>query len=244
MMEETIITRAPHSKKGYNKIELQDFSIGSYSRSEAYKTLRTNLMFCGSDKKVIGFTSCDPAEGKSTTVIHLARALTEIGKRVLLVDADMRRSMLAARYGGVGIQSGLSQFLSGQVEKEDVIYETQFPGLHIIFAGYYPPNPVELLDSDRFRALIAEVREEYDYVLIDNPPVVGIVDAVVTAKCSDGMIIVIAKGMDSARQVKNCKQQLEKTGTAVLGVVLNATSRREVYGKRNKYYYNKYYAAE
>ena len=244
MMEETIITRAPH-KKDLVRIELQDISAGSYSRSEAYKTLRTNLMFCGNDKKVIGFTSCAPGEGKTTTVVQLARTLTEIGKRVLLIDADMRRSVMAARYGGTGVQHGLSQFLSGQVEKEDAIYETQYPGFYIIFAGYYPPNPVELLDSERFRSFIAAAREEYDYILIDTPPVVGIVDAVVTAKCCDGMIIVLAKGMDSARQVKNCKQQLEKTRTAVLGVVLNSTNRRDAYGRKNKYYYHHhYYTAE
>ncbi|MBQ8351980.1 MAG: CpsD/CapB family tyrosine-protein kinase [Clostridia bacterium] len=223
------------------KIELQDLTIGSYSKNEAYKTLRTNLMFCGSDKKVIAFTSCLPAEGKTTTVMHLARTLTEIGKRVLVIDGDMRRSMAAARYGVTGVQYGLSQYLSGQVEKKDIICETQFVGFYIIFAGYYPPNPVELLDSERFRSFIAEVREEYDYVLIDNPPVMEIVDAVVTAKCCDGAILVIAKGSDSVRQVKSCKQQIEKTGCPILGVVLNSLNHRKLYGRKRRDYYGKYF---
>ena len=229
---------------GYQEITLQDFGVNSFSKNEAYKTLRTNLMFCGSDKKAIVFTSCNPAEGKSTTVMYLAHALTEIGKRVLVVDADMRRSMLAARYGVTGVSYGLSQFLSGQVEKEDVICQTQFPGFHIVFAGYYPPNPVELLDSERFAAFVAEMREQYDYVLIDNPPVVGIIDAVVTAKYCDGAILVVAKGMDSMRHVKTCKQQIEKTGCSLLGVVLNAVNHRKLYGKKKRDYYGKYYRAE
>ena len=157
--------------QAFAKIELQSLSVGSYSRREAYKTLRTNVMFCGADKKVIGFTSCAPAEGKTTTVIQLARALTEVGRRVLMIDADMRRSVMVARYGGSGVQYGLSQYLSGQVEREEAIYQTQYEGFHIVFAGYYPPNPVELLDSQRFAEFIAWAREEYDYVLIDNPPI-------------------------------------------------------------------------
>lgn len=235
-MEEKNMTGAPR-QKGLAQIELQGVAPGNYARNEAYKTLRTNLMFCGDDKKVIGFTSCQAGEGKSTTVVQLARTFTEVGKRVLLVDADMRRSMLAARYGGTGIQYGLSQYLSGQVEKEEAIYATQYPGFDIMFAGYYPPNPVELLDSDRFRAFVAEVREEYDYVLIDNPPLVGIIDTIVTAKCCDGMVLVIAKGLDGARQVKACKQQIEKAEVPVLGVVLNATTKRESHGKNANYYY-------
>lgn len=239
-MDEAVNVATPENT-GCMKIELQDLTIGSYSKNEAYKTLRTNLMFCGSDKKVIAFTSCLPAEGKTTTVMHLARTLTEIGKRVLVIDGDMRRSMAAARYGVTGVQYGLSQYLSGQVEKKDIICETQFVGFYIIFAGYYPPNPVELLDSERFRSFIAEVREEYDYVLIDNPPVMEIVDAVVTAKCCDGAILVIAKGSDSVRQVKSCKQQIEKTGCPILGVVLNSLNHRKLYGRKRRDYYGKYF---
>lgn len=241
-MEEAMNTSVT-PETGYMKVELQDLTIGSYSKNEAYKTLRTNLMFCGNDKKVIVVTSCHPAEGKTTTVMHLARTLTEIGKRVLVIDGDMRRSVVAARYGVTGVQYGLSQYLSGQVEKKDVICETQFEGFHIIFAGYYPPNPVELLDSERFRSFVAEVREEYDYVLIDNPPVVDIVDAVVTAKCCDGAILVVAKGTDSIRQVKTCKQQIEKTGCPILGVVLNSLHHRKLYGHHKNKYYGKYYSS-
>ncbi len=233
------------SEMRYQKIELQNMSTGSYAQKEAYKTLRTNLMFCSQEQKVIGVTSCNPSDGKSTTAINLCRTMTEIGLRVLLVDADMRRSNLVARYGGAGIQSGLSQYLSGQAEKQDTIYETQFPGFHIVVAGYYPPNPVELLDSERFRAFIAEVREEYDYVLLDLPPVIGIVDAVVAAKACDGVMIVVARGGESARRIKACRAQIEQTGTPVIGVVLHTVhTRRGLFGRKNKYYYYQYYRAE
>lgn len=240
-MEEIITKKAPR-EKGYQKIELRDMTIKSYSKNEAYKTLRTNVMFCGSDKKVIAFTSCHPEEGKSTTVMQLARALTEVGKRVLVVDADMRRSMLAARYCISGAQYGLSQFLSGQVEKRDIICETQMPGFFVVFAGYYPPNPVELLDSEAFRSFIAEAREEFDYVLVDCPPLLKIVDAIVVAKCCDGVLLVIGKWVDSVRTVRPCKTQIEKSGCPVLGVILNSLNHRKISNKKD--YYQKYTANE
>lgn len=147
--------------------------IKDYRSSEAYKTLRTNIEFSGADKKVIVFTSCIPNEGKSTVTMGLAEALAEGEKRVLFIDADLRKSVLVGRYKVTGKIKGLTHFLSGQSDAKDVIQKTQDSNLHMIFAGAIPPNPAELLNSRRFQALLASARKLYDYVIIDAPPLVS-----------------------------------------------------------------------
>lgn len=121
--------------------------IKDYRSSEAYKTLRTNIEFSGADKKVIVFTSCIPNEGKSTVTMGLAEALAEGEKRVLFIDADLRKSVLVGRYKVTGKIKGLTHFLSGQSDAKDVIQKTQDSNLHMIFAGAIPPNPAELLEQ-------------------------------------------------------------------------------------------------
>ena len=227
--------------KEYRSLVLGDPWTEDYATREAYKAFRTNLMFCGSDKKVVAFTSCMPNEGKSTISMGIARSLAEVGKRVLLIDADMRKSNMQSIWldESAGEVVGLSQFLSGQAEKHEVIHATQYDGFHVVFCGPYPPNPVELLDSERFRSFIREVREEYDYVLIDNAPVGPVIDAAVVARACDGVILVMAIGKISARLARSCKVQLEKSGCPILGTVLNHTERRRraYYKKDSEYYY-------
>lgn len=229
----------------YRSLKLGDPWSEDYATREAYKAFRTNIMFCGSDKKVIAFTSCLPNEGKSTISMGIARSLSEVGKRVLLIDADMRKSNLQSIWldETAGEIVGLSQFLSGQASKSEAVYATQYPGFHIMFCGPYPPNPVELLDSDNFRNFIAEVREEYDYVLIDNAPIGPVIDAAVVARACDGVILVMAIGKISARYARTCKAQLEKSGCPILGTVLNHTERRRraYYKKDGNYYYYHHY---
>ena len=125
-----------------------------YRSNEAYKTLRTNIEFSGSDKKVIVFTSCTPNEGKSTVTMGLAASLAEGGKRVLFVDADLRKSVLMGRHRVTGEVKGLTHFLSGQADVKEVILRTQEPNLFVTFAGPVPPNPAELLGSRRFEAFL------------------------------------------------------------------------------------------
>lgn len=231
--------------KEYRSLTLVSPWEDDYAAREAYKAFRTNLMFCGSDKKVIALTSCTQNEGKSTVSMGVAISLAEVGKRVLLIDADMRKSNLQSIWldESAGEISGLSTFLSGQTERDDVIYATQHEGLHIVFSGPYPPNPVELLDSERFRSFIREVREEYDYVLIDNAPVGLVIDAAVVARAADGVVFVVAVGKVSAREARKCKAQIEKSGCPVLGSVLNHTERRRhyYYSRKHGEYYGRRY---
>ena len=197
-----------------------------YRSNEAYKTLRTNIEFSGSDKKVIVFTSCTPNEGKSTVSMGLAASLAEGGKRVLFVDADLRKSVLVGRHRVTGEVKGLTHFLSGQADVKEVILRTQEPNLFVTFAGPVPPNPAELLGSRRFEAFLDGARQAYDYVIID---------AAIIAKNSDASVMVISAKTISYKFARVVKEQLEKADCPILGVVLN-----KVDMKQNKYY-GKYY---
>lgn len=206
-----------------------------YRSNEAYKTLRTNLEFSGSDNKAIVLTSSTPNEGKSTVSIGLALALVESGKRVLFVDADLRKSVLVGRHRVTEEVKGLSHYLSGQADLNDVICRTQEAGLFVIFAGVVPPNPSELLGQKRFAHLIENAKANYDYVIIDAPPLGNVIDAAVISKVCDASVLVVAAKSVSYKFVRTVKEQLEKTGCPILGVVLN-----KVDMKQNKYY-GKYY---
>ena len=137
-----------------NQITIQKQKLDYYS-SEALKSLRTNLLFCGEDKKVLLFTSCTQNEGKTYTIINLGIALSEIGKRVLIIDADLRKSVLLGRVQVREQVKGLSHYLSRQAVLKDVIYQTNIPNYSIIFAGTMPPNPAELLSNKYFDHMIS-----------------------------------------------------------------------------------------
>jgi capsular exopolysaccharide synthesis family protein len=225
-----------------NMITLREPFIEGYSMTEAYTTLRSNLMFCGSEHKVIGLSSCTPGEGKSTVSLHLARSFAEGGKRALLVDADMRKSVMFSEYAEGTHTLGLSHCLSGQATFEEAVVSTQYPDLDIMFSGTYPPNPVKLLDGEAFSALIARARKEYDYVIIDLPPIGLVIDAAVAAKNCDGILMVVAAEKNSVRFAQSCLRQLEKSGTPILGSVLTMTNPRT--GRRYKRYSGRYYGHE
>lgn len=210
-----------------------------FRSNEAYKTLRTNIEFAGADKKVIMLTSSALNEGKSTVSLSLALSIAEGGKKVLFIDADLRKSVLIGRHHIHGEIKGLSHFLSGRAELKDVIMKTQQDGLYILFAGVVPPNPAELLGTRRLEALIEGARKAYDYVIIDAPPLGSVIDGAIIARCCDASILVVAANTISRKFAKNVKDQLEKTGCPILGVVMN-----KVDLKQNKYYgsyYGGYY---
>lgn len=210
-----------------------------FRSNEAYKTLRTNIEFAGADKKVIMLTSSAQNEGKSTVSLSLALSIAEGGKKVLFIDADLRKSVLIGRHHIHGEIKGLSHFLSGRAELKDVITKTQQDGLYILFAGVVPPNPAELLGTRRLEALIEGARKAYDYVIIDAPPLGSVIDGAIIARCCDASILVVAANTISRKFAKSVKDQLEKTGCPILGVVMN-----KVDLKQNKYYgsyYGGYY---
>ena len=207
---------------------VRDKRLSCYSVEESFKTIRANLLFCGTDHKAVLMTSCQPGEGKTTVTAGLACSLSDIGKKVLLIDADLRRSTLMTRLAPSlrGEVAGMSEYLSGQASLDDVLYGTQYDCLSVIFAGRFPPNPAELCASGRFRSLLEEMRREYDYILIDTAPVGVVIDAAMIAPYCDGAVLVLSLGHGTSKAVQAAQQQIEKSGCRMMGVILNDPRRR------------------
>lgn len=228
-----------------NKMDSMDFH-----GKEAYKTLRTNIQFSGEDIKVISVTSCLPNEGKSSVAINLGISLAEAGKSVLLIDADMRKSILIGRYKIKNATKGLSHYLSGQCTMDEIFSVTNVEKFHMIVAGPVPPNPSELLQNKRFTRLITEMRNVYDYIIIDCPPLGSVSDALITGRVADGTALVIASEMISYKFAQKIKKQLEMAECKILGVVLNKVDLKgkgllgKYYGKYYGEYYGRYYGKD
>lgn len=221
------------------RVIMTDPKQNDYFYEEAIKTLRTNIQFTGTEVKSIVVTSCYPNEGKSDVVFQLALEIGKMGKKVLVLDADIRKSSYINRFQVKQKTEGLSQYLSGQSRLQDIVYSTNFQGVDIIFAGPTAPNPSELLAQEKFASLIHSMREKYDYVLADTPPVGSLTDAAVVTRQCDGAIMVIESDLVSRRIAAKAKEQLEMSGCHILGAVLN-----KVDMKKNKYYskYSYYYS--
>lgn len=207
--------------------------------NEAYKQLRANLMFCGDDIKSIMFTSTHPNEGKSEVSYFVARSIAESGKRVLLLDADIRKSVLANRLQPDKNVHGLSHYLAGQEVLDDVVCRTNIQEFYILFAGAVVPNPSELLGGPRFPAMLKALEKVLDYIIIDSPPVGSVIDAAVISTHVDGTVLVVAYDDVNYKSARKAKQQLEKSGCRILGAVLNRVDMRKSSGYSG--YYGKYY---
>ena len=203
---------------------------------EAYRTLQINLRFSlpGDDTKVICLTSGHSSEGKSTTVLNLAISFAESGKKVLLIDGDMRRPSL----GRLLIEKsspGLSNLLAGLCTMEQAIRRHIRPNLDVIFSGEIPPNPLELLGSPRFAQLIEGLKGRYDYILIDTPPVGIVSDACEVASHTHGVLFLVHQNETEKDTVIRGIRQLELANAKLLGFVLNGVAPEG--GKRYKYRY-------
>ena len=217
----------------------------SFAASEAYKLLRTKLQFSFADDndcRVIGLSSALSGEGKSLTSVNLAFALSQLDKKVILVDCDMRRPTLAEKLG-VLKQPGLSSYLTGQIDLSDLVQPCNLKGheqaFHVISAGQNPPNPVELLSSARMKNALALMRKAYDYVILDLPPVGEVTDAMAVAKETDGMLLVARQNYCDRLSFGEAVRQFEFISAKILGVVFNCTS--EHGGNYGKKYYKRYY---
>ena len=216
--------------------------VKDYRLTEGLNQLKTNLAFCGKDIKVIIITSSVPNEGKSSVAFDLSTTMAEGGKKILMVDADLRKSVLAAKYHIQGIDKGLSHYLTGQAEIEDIIYETETEGFYLSVAGPLSPDPTSLLDSDQFQKFIDKVREDYDYVIIDAPPLGVVIDAVIIGKYCDGAVLVIEQGVIKRKVVQDVIKQLKRGEVRILGAVLNKVDERiGAYGAYDYKYSYSYY---
>lgn len=196
--------------------------------SEAYRTLRTNLQYAETDRplQLLMVTSAGPEEGKSTTIMNLAVTYAQTERRTILVDADLRKP--TAHYNfELSNRTGLSHVLSGQADLRDVIKETRIKGLDVLPSGPVPPNPSELLGSSRMEELLGKLREQYDMVLIDTPPVLAVADAQVVANKCDGVLLVVNARTGKKQHAIKAKNALQFVQARIVGIALNQTAHRE-----------------
>ena len=231
--------RKPDPGKSY--VNQRRHILGANSNfyvQEAYKTLRTNVRFgmSGEGCKRIAITSGLAGEGKSITILNLAISFAETGKKVLLIDADLRRPTMA-RLLIEKASPGLSNVLAGLCTAEDAIRKNIYPNLDLIFSGEIPPNPSELLGGSRMQKLMDIMSQKYDYIMIDMPPVAIVADVCVMADMLDGVLFLVRTDRTEKEAVSRGLKQLEISGVKLLGFVLNGGSKERggYYGKKYRY---------
>ena len=208
--------------------------------SEAYRTIRTNIKFsniAGQEMKTIMLTSATPNEGKSTTISNLAVVMAQAGHSVVLCDCDFRNPTQHKIFGLHN--KGLSNCVATGSNVMDIIQQTSVPNLYVLTSGPVAPNPSELLASQNMVDILEELKQHFDYVLVDTPPVMPVTDAAVVSAKVDGTILVIASGAVSPSIAVEAKTRLEQAGAHLLGVVLNKVdvSGNSHYGYGYYYYY-------
>lgn len=208
--------------------------------AEAYRTLRTNIQFSSFDKAIqtIVVTSSGPGEGKSTTASNLAVVMAESGSKTILIDCDQRKPRLHKVFL-TSNESGISDVLVGKAKFEEAVQKTEIENLDILTSGTRPPNPSELLASAKMQSFIDSLKEKYQCIIIDTPPIIAVTDAQLIASHADGCLLVIASSQAEREATIKAKELLEKVNAKILGVVLNKLEVQEkgYYG----YYYHYYY---
>jgi len=195
----------------------------SFSAAEAVRLLRSNLEYSVSDVtgcRVLGVTGALRGEGRTVTAVNLAWSLAESGKKVLLLDADLRSGQAASMLG-LSPDRGLTQVLRGEISFEEAQQPGGIEGLYVLAAGGSAADPAALLNSDAMRRLIGTLRERFDYILMDLPPVTVVSDALSAAESADGMLVVIRRGQTRRRELENTLRTLDGQRVKVLGLVLN-----------------------
>lgn len=200
--------------------------------AEAYRTLRTNIQYSSYDKKIkkILVTSSEPAEGKSTIIGNLAISLSQSENTVIILDCDLRKPTMHKKFK-ISNEFGLTELLVGKKELKDVI-QYRNKNLHIITSGKIPPNPAEMLASKSMKRLLEQLSNEYDYILMDTPPLNAVTDAQVLSTEADGTLIVIRSEKTKKESILTAKNLLQKVNANILGIVFN-----DVANSINKYYY-------
>lgn len=207
--------------------------------AEAYRTLRTNLGFTFIDTpcRSILFTSANPQDGKSTTIANIAVAMAQAGNRVAAVDCDLRKPMLH-RIFQLENRRGLTNCIMQQAEPEELLQKTAIDNLEVLTSGPIPPNPAEMLASERSKALWDKLLAVYDYVLLDSPPILAVADASILATQVDGVILIIRFAQTRIDLAREAKEQLLKANAHIIGSVLNQVNMES---KDYQYYYYYYH---
>jgi capsular exopolysaccharide synthesis family protein len=215
--------------------------------AECCRSIRTNILFSSADRpmKKITISSPQPREGKTTSTIYLGTTMAQSGQKVLLIDSDMRRPRLHKALG-VSRTIGLTTVILGEATLDDVIKTTDIPNLYVLPCGPQPPNPAELLLTNRFKELLGELEQRFDRILLDSPPLLAVTDGVVLARLSDGVVLVTHAGKTLTEDGRQCARLLRDVDATILGVILNdldVTDRRYGYGYY-RYYHSYGYGDE
>ena len=226
-----------------DQLVLTDETLNTHF-AEAYRALRANVSFSSIDRpvKTILVTSAAPREGKTTTVINLGIIMAQAGTRVLIVDADFRRPSLHHIFGflpnGKKTLPGLSNLIVGNSRLEEVRLPSGFARVSLVPAGIAPPNPNELISSQRMKSVIADLAEDADFVLIDSPPCLLYSDAYLLAPLMDGVLYVVRSGSQDKSAQRRVQRQLQQAKARLLGVVFNEAEVEESAGNYSYYYAN------
>jgi capsular exopolysaccharide synthesis family protein len=217
--------------------ELVTLHAPKSSSSESYRGIRTNILFSSAESppQVILITSAGPGEGKTITTLNLGIAMAQAGSKVIILDCDMRRPKIHKAFG-LTKDRGISNFLVGGADVDGTVGDTPIPNLDVIPCGPIPPNPSEMLGSNRMADLLNGLRKEYAHILIDSPPATAVTDPIVLSKSVDGVVLVIRAGETAREIVRNGVAQFQAVGANILGAILNGVD-----VGRDKYYYYKYY---
>lgn len=208
--------------------------------SEAYRAFRTNLQFSNIDTppRMLLVSSSATKEGKSTTCANLAITMAQSGSRTLVIDCDLRRPTMHQHFG-IDRRSGLTNVLAGELSFESAVRATDTPNLYILPSGDIPPNPAELIASNQMKSTLQRAREEFDYVILDSPPIIAVTDAVILSTEVDGMILVVSSGYVNKKEVTRAISLLKNVKSNILGVLINGLNIKRIYG--SYYYYYHYY---
>jgi capsular exopolysaccharide synthesis family protein len=206
---------------------------------EAYKTLRTNIQFSSLDqeRKVLLVTSASEAEGKSTTASNLAIAMAQAGKRVLLIDCDLRKPVVHRTFHLPNMK-GLTNILAEDLDHTEICNSVGIQGLDVLTSGPKPPNPSELMGTLRMETFIKAVSQEYDQIIMDAPPVLPVTDAAVLSRLTDGVILVLAYGQTSREAAAQAKESLGNVNARIIGAVINSFPANGRGGYYGYYYYS------
>ena len=214
-----------------------------YAVEEAMNRLRINIKFCGKNTRKILLTSCLPNEGKSTISAYLWKMLAEAGFPTVLVDVDLRKSVMKKRFQIEYEEDmkGLNHYLSGMAEYEEVVYETNIQNGYLVPCTQLLENPSALLEDVRFRELLDKLAEHYRFVIIDTPPLSSVSDGALVASMCDGAVLVVRAGDTPKAMIRQSLHEIEQSGCKLLGTVLNrAEVKSRAYGKYYGKYANKY----
>ena len=223
-------------------VQITKFPELSYAGTEAINTLCTNLTFSGDNIRRIMITSCHASEGKTMISMNVLRTMAKLGKKVVLVDADLRRSVIGQKYGLKYADPnplGMTHLLAGMAEEVDAIYATDIENAYIVPVVKTVSQSLSLLNSDRMKQLLDYLAEYFDYVIVDAPPIGALIDAAQIARHCDGTLLVVNYNSVRRKELQDACRQIRQSGCPILGTVINQAS-LDSYLSR-KYYYKSYY---